>query len=263
MRNTISGAARRMPWVIGTAAVTLALTALAGPATASAAAPPANGGCAVGAAWGSSNPAFASTTLRLVNQHRARIGARPLKTSASLTKAAVWKSSHMMHLGYFAHDDAAPASRTLGQRVSACGYRGASWAENIALGQRSPGEVVRAWIASPGHRANIENRRYTTTGIGAVTRAGSPTAVDADLRDRRLETPAGSARAGSAPAVRLEDRGGIGGPVTVLAGAVILLAIVHRARQAALRSLRPSARRSRSRGLPPSPPAAPRGWRSR
>ncbi len=40
-------------------------------------------------------------------------------------------------------------------------------------------------------------------------------------------------------------------------------AIFHRARRAAPRSLRPSARRSRSRGLPPSPPAAPRGWRSR
>ena len=176
MRNTVSGTARRMPWVVGTVAATLALTALAGPATASAGAAPAKGGCTVGANWGASNPAFASTTLRLVNQHRARIGARPLRAVRSLTKAAVWKSSHMMRFDYFAHDDAAPASRTTGQRLSACGYRRASWAENIAVGQRTPREVVRAWIASPGHRASIESKRYTTTGIGAVTKSGRPTA---------------------------------------------------------------------------------------
>ena len=176
MRKTVNGAARRMPWVVGTVAATLALTALTGPATAIAGAAPANGGCTVGANLGASNPAFASTTLRLVNQHRARIGARPLTAAPSLTSAAVWKSSHMLRFGYFAHDDAGPAPRTLGQRLSACGYRRGSSAENIALGQRTPSEVVRGWIASPGHRANIEDKRYTTTGIGAVTKGGRLTA---------------------------------------------------------------------------------------
>jgi uncharacterized protein YkwD len=176
MRNTLDGAARRTPWVIGTVAATLAVTALAGPATASAGAAPANGGCTVGANWGASNPAFASTALSLVNQHRARIGARPLTAAPSLTSAAVWKSSHMLRFGYFAHDDAGPAPRTFGQRLSACGYRRGASAENIALGQRTPSETVRGWIASPDHRANIENRRYTTTGIGVVTKSGRLTA---------------------------------------------------------------------------------------
>jgi uncharacterized protein YkwD len=173
MRNSFDGSARRMHWVIGAVAATLALTALAGPGTA-AGATPAKGGCTVGPNWGAPNAAFAATTLRLVNQHRARIGARPLTATPSLTKAALWKSSHMMRFGYFAHDDG-PAARTTAQRLSACGYRRASWAENIAMGQRTPSQVVRAWIASPGHRTNIENPRYTTTGIGAVTKAGRPT----------------------------------------------------------------------------------------
>jgi uncharacterized protein YkwD len=178
MRTSFDGAARRMPWVVGALAATFAVAALAGPGVAASGggggAVPAKGGCTVGANWGAPNAAFAATTLRLVNAHRARIGARPLKAAPSLTKAAVWKSSHMMRFGYFAHDDG-PAARTTAQRLSACGYRRAAWAENIAFGQRTPSEVVRAWIASPGHRTNIENGRYTTTGIGAVTKAGRPT----------------------------------------------------------------------------------------
>ena len=33
--------------------------------------------------------------------------------------------------------------------------------ENIACGQRSPTEVVRGWMNSPGHRANILKRDFT------------------------------------------------------------------------------------------------------
>ena len=43
-------------------------------------------------------------------------------------------------------------------------YRGAG--ENIAWGQRSPEEVVNAWMNSAGHRANILNERFTTIGVG-------------------------------------------------------------------------------------------------
>jgi uncharacterized protein YkwD len=38
--------------------------------------------------------------------------------------------------------------------------------ENIAKGQRTPQEVVTAWMNSPGHRANILNKRFTHIGVG-------------------------------------------------------------------------------------------------
>jgi uncharacterized protein YkwD len=38
--------------------------------------------------------------------------------------------------------------------------------ENIAQGQRSPEEVVQAWMNSEGHRANIMNGDYTHIGVG-------------------------------------------------------------------------------------------------
>jgi uncharacterized protein YkwD len=39
-------------------------------------------------------------------------------------------------------------------------------AENIAMGQQTPQEAVRGWLGSAGHRQNIENCRYTRTGVG-------------------------------------------------------------------------------------------------
>jgi len=40
-------------------------------------------------------------------------------------------------------------------------------AENIAMGQRSSREVVRDWMGSSGHRANILNRSYRRIGAAA------------------------------------------------------------------------------------------------
>ena len=43
-------------------------------------------------------------------------------------------------------------------------YRGAG--ENIAWGQKSPEAVMRAWMNSDGHRANILNAKFTKIGVG-------------------------------------------------------------------------------------------------
>ena len=47
------------------------------------------------------------------------------------------------------------------------GLRGYGWmGENIAKGYRSPAAVVRGWMHSKGHRANILSRRFTHLGVG-------------------------------------------------------------------------------------------------
>jgi uncharacterized protein YkwD len=43
----------------------------------------------------------------------------------------------------------------------------AAVAENLAMGQRTSREVVRDWMNSPGHRANILNRRHRRIGVAA------------------------------------------------------------------------------------------------
>ena len=44
--------------------------------------------------------------------------------------------------------------------------RYAAWGENIAAGQRTPQEVVNAWMNSQGHRKNIMKSEYTHIGVG-------------------------------------------------------------------------------------------------
>ncbi len=78
----------------------------------------------------------------------------------------------MAEYGYMAHDDPAPpVSRSTGDRITACGYAGGGWGENIAYGFPSAGSVVQAWLGSPGHRANIERAAYVATGVGAAVRS--------------------------------------------------------------------------------------------
>jgi uncharacterized protein YkwD len=71
--------------------------------------------------------------------------------------------------GRFAHEDTAPpVSRSAYRRALDCGYDGGFWGENIAVSYLSPKAVVAGWLASPGHRANIENPAYTVTGVGVA-----------------------------------------------------------------------------------------------
>jgi uncharacterized protein YkwD len=46
------------------------------------------------------------------------------------------------------------------------------WGENIAMGFGSSASVFNAWMASPGHRANILKAAYTQMGIGRVSAGG-------------------------------------------------------------------------------------------
>jgi uncharacterized protein YkwD len=48
-------------------------------------------------------------------------------------------------------------------------------AENIAMGQADSGQVMRSWMNSSGHRANILNPRYRSIGVaGFLSPRGTP-----------------------------------------------------------------------------------------
>jgi uncharacterized protein YkwD len=131
--------------------------------------------CTPEAGWGTNRPDLATQALALVNQHRAGLGLGPLTPIPSLQAAAEWKSLHMAGYHYFSHDDPGPpAARSAFARIAACGYAGGGAGENIAYGYRTAQSVVTGWLNSPGHRANIENGSYRSTGIGAgVDRSGT------------------------------------------------------------------------------------------
>jgi uncharacterized YkwD family protein/spore coat assembly protein SafA len=102
--------------------------------------------------------------VQLVNQERAKQNLPALKANQELSKVARLKSQDMLVKNYFSHTSPTYGSpfkmmETFGIKYSAAG-------ENIAMGQRSPEEVMNSWMNSPGHRANILSRAFTEIGVG-------------------------------------------------------------------------------------------------
>ena len=57
-------------------------------------------------------------------------------------------------------------------RVQRAGYKSRLTGENIALGPESAEEVVKGWLDSPGHCANIMDARFQDIGVGVATGRG-------------------------------------------------------------------------------------------
>jgi len=120
-----------------------------------------------------------AATLCLVNRERAAHGERPLRWNDRLVAAAQSHTESMAFDGYFNH--VGPAGETPLSRMRRVGYIysshiGFEVGENIAWGSLwlgTPNSVVAAWMASPGHRANILDANYRETGIGVSPHLGA------------------------------------------------------------------------------------------
>ncbi|WP_145047412.1 CAP domain-containing protein [Paenibacillus xylanexedens] len=107
---------------------------------------------------------FASQVVKLVNAERAKAGLNALTSDALLDKVALAKAKDMSDNNYFAHQ-----SPTYGSPFDMMKQFGVTYSyagENIAQGQKTPQEVVTAWMNSEGHRANILNKNFTQIGVG-------------------------------------------------------------------------------------------------
>ncbi|MFD1170982.1 CAP domain-containing protein [Oceanobacillus picturae] len=109
---------------------------------------------------------FEQEVVELTNQERAKQGLSPLKIDTELSKVAREKSSDMASNGYFAHNS--PSYGSPFDMMKQFGISYSTAGENIAKGQRTPEEVVNAWMNSEGHRANIMNANFTHIGVGYV-----------------------------------------------------------------------------------------------
>ena len=99
----------------------------------------------------------------LVQHHNAqRAGLPALVRDARLDRAAQLHAENMARQQRMAHvlDGRGPGARVCDQGVCRIGV-----GENVAMGQRSTGDVMRAWMNSPEHRANIQGR-YRFIGVG-------------------------------------------------------------------------------------------------
>ncbi len=123
-------------------------------------------------------------TVCLINRQRRSHGLNGLDTTGSLHDAADRHDGNMLSLGCFAHqcgDEAGLVDRILDTSYLPCGACSWGVAENIAWGTGdlgTPRAIVRGWMKSPGHRANILNPDYED--IGAAVVLGIPDHPDAD-----------------------------------------------------------------------------------
>ena len=104
--------------------------------------------------------------VALTNAERARQGLGALTVDARLARAAQAHTEDMVRRAFFAHES--PDGTQVWDRAQSAGYAYRKVAENIAAGQRTPEYVVRGWLASPGHRANILDGALTQIGVGRV-----------------------------------------------------------------------------------------------
>lgn len=112
-------------------------------------------------------------TLCLLNSERRKRGIRPLASNSRLAAAAERHARDMDRRNYFSHSS--PGGTDMLDRVRSARYirPGDSWTvgENIAWGSEeyaTPRSIVRIWMHSPGHKANILRRRFREIGVGVA-----------------------------------------------------------------------------------------------
>ena len=116
--------------------------------------------------------AVRAAVVCLHSQIRGDRGLAPLGENSRLRRAAVAHSADMVSQRYFEHT--APSGTTMRDRLFGTYVRRSQdWTlgENLAWAtgsQATPASIMRGWMASPGHRANLVRRAYREVGIGIV-----------------------------------------------------------------------------------------------
>jgi uncharacterized protein YkwD len=116
------------------------------------------------------------TTLCLINGQRRAHGLRALRLDTKLARAAGGHANDMVARHFFAHESL--NGTTFDVRIKRTGWmksrRSYTVGENIGWGSGSlaaPRAMVRSWMRSAPHRANILSRSFRLIGIGVANDA--------------------------------------------------------------------------------------------
>ncbi len=108
-----------------------------------------------------------SGVVMLTNKEREKESLGDLSLNAKLSLSAEKKAMDILAKGYFAH--VSPSGVGPAELAQSVGYDYLSIGENLALGGfKDDADLVAAWMASPGHRANILGSHYKEIGVAVV-----------------------------------------------------------------------------------------------
>ena len=100
--------------------------------------------------------------FEIVNQERIKAGVKPLKFNNDMYKAAMVRAKECDES--FSHDR--PNGTSCFTALKEAGVKYFSAGENIAMGYRTPADVMKGWMNSEGHRNNILNPNFTDFACG-------------------------------------------------------------------------------------------------
>ena len=100
--------------------------------------------------------------FEIVNQERIKAGVKPLKFNNDMYKAAMVRAKECDES--FSHDR--PNGTSCFTALKEAGVKYLSAGENIAMGYRTPADVMNGWMDSEGHRNNILNPNFTDFACG-------------------------------------------------------------------------------------------------
>ena len=101
--------------------------------------------------------------LLLTNKERQNAGVGTLTFNERLSEAAAEKAQDMFEYNYWAHNS--PAGKTPWVFIKNSEYKYVYAGENLARGFTSAEDVIKAWMASASHRANMLSQNYSDVGF--------------------------------------------------------------------------------------------------
>jgi len=115
---------------------------------------------------GYSSEITAQKVFDQTNNERTKLGLAPLKYNSVLSDSASKKAKDMFADNYWAHT--APDGMTPWDFLKSVGYKYSVAGENLARDFYDTESLLKAWMNSPTHKANIIHPKYQEIGIGVV-----------------------------------------------------------------------------------------------
>jgi hypothetical protein len=107
-----------------------------------------------------------SLLIDYTNQGRQQNKVSALLENKLLSKAAQLKAEDMVTRGYFAHEG--PTGETPWFWLNKVGYSYVYAGENLAVNFFDSNDAYQAWLASPKHRENLLDKKFTEIGLGVA-----------------------------------------------------------------------------------------------
>ncbi len=112
---------------------------------------------------------YAYRVFELVNEERSEAGQETLSWNDSLADCAQVRAQELVEKFSHTRPDGSSCFTIMTANGFSYGYKG----ENIAMGQRSPEQVMNSWMNSSGHKANILSPNFAEIGVGCYYSNGT------------------------------------------------------------------------------------------